>query len=154
MENRCKALVLSLPEDFCNILSSCIFEFKRTRSLERQNKTRPAFASRTGMRGAATRFGSCIEEGLAEPWGESRERSWVALTHFSTPPARLCSPCPLRPIGALGKDVTISPHVSRVLPGVSKVLFPGRYFRRKIAFHSQIRNWGARVLSPCCGNPP
>ena len=58
------------------------------------------------------------------------------------PPALLCSPrlqpLPLRPVGALGKDVTLSLHIYWVLPDVSEVLFPGQCFGREIAFHSQI----------------
>lgn len=45
------------------------------------------------------------------------------------PPALLRSPVlqppTLRPLGALRKDVTIAPHISRVLPNISKVLFSG-----------------------------
>lgn len=50
----------------------------------------------------------------------------------------MLQPLPLRPVGALGKDVTISPHISWVVPDISKMLFPGCYFGREIAFPSPV----------------
>lgn len=141
MENRCKLLVLSLLEDFSNTLSSCIFELKCPWSLDRQNKASPALASRTGTRRAGPGFGP----GLTKGWQSHGRVLGEVMGGFNPllrPPALLrgpvLQPLPPRPIRALGKDVTISPHISPVLPDISKALFPGHSFRREITFHSQI----------------
>lgn len=51
--------------------------------------------------------------------------------------APCCSLCPSDPSDHWGK-MTISPHISWVLPDISKMLFLGCYFGREIAFHSPV----------------